>query len=179
MGNDVKKTVLEGKFEDVVSIADHYYLISKKNRIAVLTYTISSKGLLDKIGVVYDHNYVEDKDYFTLINGYISSDDNTDLVCANRLMFEVIGSNLTQGTKWSYLGSIYCSLSSDSPIKLYAADITDIEIKEEESVEDKKERNMFKMLDASKVLQTDDMILLAGYNRLFQNFFVSSLSKKD
>ena len=178
MNKEIKKIVLEGKWENVVNIDEHYYIVSKKNRIAVLPYTISSAGLLSDIGVVYDHNYVENKDYFTLINGYISTDDGTDLVCANRLLFEVIGTNVTSGLKWNFLGSIYSSLSSDSPIKIYAVDITDVQVKEEESVEDKSERKKFTLKSSSNVLQTDDVLFLASYLRLFNLFYVSSLSKK-
>ena len=77
----IKKTlVLEGKFEDVMEIDEHYYLIDKKDRICVFPYTISSEGLLDKIGVIQDWNYIEEEKVWTLMNDYISSDDSTDLI---------------------------------------------------------------------------------------------------
>ena len=35
MNTDIeKKVILEGQYEDVVQIKEHYYLVSKKNKIA-------------------------------------------------------------------------------------------------------------------------------------------------
>jgi len=173
-----RKTVLEGKFEDVVSIDEHFFLISKKHRAAVLPYTIDSKGLLDKVGVVKDYNYIfEDYDY-TLINGYISQDDGTNLVAANRVLFEVIGMNLTNADDWMYLGSLYNNLTSDSPIDLYCVDLTAKGIKETEEIETTKNKAQFKMIDSSYVITSDDTLLLAGYLRLFNYFYINSLENK-
>jgi len=170
-----KKIVLHGSFENVIELNDHYYLIDKKNRICILPYTISTNGLLDKIGVMQDWNYLEEESVLTLINDYISSDDSTDLVAANRVLFEIIGTNISQADLWMYLGSLYNNMSSDSPIKIYAIDITNIKIKSDENVEEKEVRRNFKLLDSSKVIQTDDMLFLSAYLRLFNFFYVNSL----
>jgi len=171
-----RKIVLEGQFEDVVSINEHYYLISKKHRVAVLPYTIDTKGLLDKVGVVKDYNYIfEDYDY-TLINGYISQDDGTNLVAANRVLYEVIGLNLVNADDWMYLGSLYNTLTSDSPVDLYCVDLTAKEIQETEEFTVSKDKAKFKMIDSSYVVTSDDTLLLSGYLRLFNYFYVNSLS---
>lgn len=174
-----RTTIVEGKFENVVEIKDHYYLISKKHRVTVLPYTIDARGLLDKIGVVKDFNYVfEDYDY-TLINGYISADDATDLVAANRVLFEVLGINITNADDWMYLGSLYNTLTSDSAISLYCVDVTDKQIRETEEVEQNQEKLQFKMIDSSKVITSDDTLLLASYMRLFNYFYINSLEKNN
>lgn len=174
-----KKLILEGSFEDVIQLNDHYYLVNKKDKICVLPYTISTNGLLDRIGVIEDWNYIEEERVLTLINDYISVDDSTDLVAANRILFEIIGTNVKGADLWMYLGSLYNNMTSDSPIKIYAVDITDVEIKADEDVEEEQERKRFKMLDSSKVIQTDDVLFLASYLRLFNYFYVNSLSQKD
>lgn len=173
-----KKVVLTGEYEEILSLGDHYYIVSKKNKIAVLPYTISTNGVLDKLGVINDYNYILEQDFYTLINGYISSDDSTDLVCANRLLFEIIGANIKSALNWSYLGELFNNLTSDSPIKIYAVDISDVEIRDNEEVEEQEERKNFKLLDASRVLQTDESLLLSSYLRLFQHFYVNSLQKE-
>lgn len=174
-----RKIVVEGQFEDVIEIKDHFYIISKKHRVTVLPYTIDSRGLLDKIGVVKDYNYVfEDYDY-TLINGYISADDATDLVAANRVLFEVLDMNMSNADDWMYLGSLYNTLTSDSAISLYCVDVTDVPIKETEEVEQNQEKLKFKMIDSSKVITSDDTLLLASYMRLFNYFYINSLQRKD
>jgi hypothetical protein len=171
-----RKTICEGRFEDVVEINEHYFLVSKKHRVTVLPYSIDSRGLLDKVGVVKDYNYVfEDYDY-TLINGYISQDDGTDLVAANRVLFEVIGTNVTNADDWMYLGSLYNNLTSDSAISLYCVDIGQVEIKETEEVKEKQEKKKFQMIDVSRASTSDDTLILASFFRLYNFFYINSLS---
>lgn len=172
-----RKVVLEGNYEDILEIDNHYYLLNKKDRLCVLPYTISSNGLLDKIGVLQDWNYVENEEVLTLINGYISTDDPTDLVAANRILFEVIGVNITDAKEWMYLGSVYSNLTSDSPIKLYCVDITNLKIQEQENVEAENTRKKFRIMDSSKVIRSDEILFLASYFRLFNYFYVKSLEK--
>ena len=180
MGNQdkQKKLIIEGEYENVIELEGHYYLVDKKDRVCVLPYTISSEGLLDKIGIIEDWNYIEEEKILTLIHDYLNTDDSTDLVAANRILFEIIGTNIKEAVRWMYLGSVFSNLSSDSPIKLYAVDITDIPIKTQEDVEEEEERKRFKMLDSSKVIQSDDVLFLASYLRLFNYFYVNSLNKE-
>lgn len=176
--NVERKIVKEGKFEDVIEIDEHYYLVSKKHRIAVLPYTIDTKGLLDKIGVIKDYNFIYEEYDYTLIHGYISQDDGTDLVAANRILYEVIGTNVTNADNWMYLGSLYNSLTSDSGINLYTVDITNIQIKDTEEVEENQDKVKFNFLDSSRVIATDDSFFLASFLRLFNYFYVQSLKEK-
>ena len=173
-----RTTVLEGEFEDVIEIKDHYYLISKKHRVTVLPYTIDSKGLLDKVGVVKDYNYIDEEYDYTLVNGYITADDGTNLVAANRVLYEAIGLNMTQADDWMYLGGLYNTLTSDSAIDLYCVDLTDKPVQETEEATENKQRIRFKMIDSSQVITSDDTLLLASYLRLFNYFYVNSLDKK-
>lgn len=81
-----KKIVNSGDFEEVVEINDHYYLISKKDRIGVVPYTISAQGIIDKIGIVNDINILKNKNEFTILYDYINVDDFSDLNGANRIL---------------------------------------------------------------------------------------------
>jgi hypothetical protein len=171
-----KKIVHEGDYEDVIELDGHYYLLAKKDKICVLPYTISTEGLLDKIGIIEDWNFIEEEDVLTLINGYISTDDPTDLVAANRILFEITGVNITDAKEWMYLGSVYSNLTSDSPIKLYAVNITNLKIQED--VEEVGKRRKFKIMDSSRVIRSDEVLFLASFFRLFNFFYVQSLSKK-
>jgi len=171
-----KKIIVQGEYEDVLEIDGHYYLMDKKDRIAVMPYTISSEGLIEKIGVVQDWNYIEEEEVLTLLNGYISSDDTTDLVAANRMFFETTKINIKSAKDWMYLGALYSNLTSDSPIKVYAVDITGLSIQEEAEQDIQKKK--FKLMDASSVIRTDEILFLAAYFRLFNVFYVKSLSKK-
>lgn len=172
-----KKVVKEGDYEDVIEIDGHFYLLDKKDKICILPYTISAEGLLDQIGVLEDWNFIEEEEVLTLINAYITTDDPTDLVAANRILFEVTGVNITDAKEWMYLGAVYSNLTSDSPIKLYAVDITNIKIQEQ--VEEEGKRKKFKIMSSSSVIRTDEVLFLAAYFRLFNYFYVKSLQKQD
>jgi len=174
-----KKIVLSGDFEDIIELNSHYYLIDKKDKICVLPYTVSTNGLLDKIGVSKDWNFIKKEQVLILLNDYINEDDDTDLIAANRILFNVTGTNITDAKLWMYLGSLYNNMTSDSPIKIYAVDISNAEIKTIESVKNEDERQKFSLLDSAKVIQTDDILFLAAYLRLFNFFYVNALSKKE
>jgi hypothetical protein len=175
--NIAKKIVLSGIYEDVVELQGHYTLISKKHRVTVLPYSIDTKGLLDKVGVIKDYNYVFEEYDYSLINGYINADDGTNLVAANRILYEVIGLNITKADDWMYLGNLYNNLTSDSGIDLYCVNLTDKSVKETEEVEENKVK--FKMIDSSMVVTSDDTLLLAGFLRLFNYFYVNSLQSRE
>lgn len=167
-----KKVVLSNDFQEVIEWNDHYYIKSKFDRACVLPYTISD-GLLDKIGVVELWNEEEKETTLTLLTDYFSKDDETNLVGANRILYSITGVNITDASRWMYLGSLFNSLSSDSPIKVYAVNVTDITI--EENVLDIETRRNFKFLDSAKVTQTDDILFLGSFNRLFNFFYTNSI----
>jgi len=170
-----KKIELRGPYEDVISLDNHFYIIHKLNKICVLPYTISAKGLLDKIGVIKTLDNLTEKEMFKLIDGTINQDDQTNLVCANRILYEIIGSNVTKANNWMYLGKL--DNLTDSGIIIYCVDITDVDINDSKDVEEIKKAMKFQMLDANKVVSSDDALFLAAYMRLFNFFFVSSLKK--
>lgn len=179
MAEIVKNIILENDFQQVIEINNFYYFVDKKDRLAVLPYVISSNGLLDKVGVVEDFNYVDNCKTLTVINGYINTDDDTNLTVANRLLFETLKQNVSNAIKWMYLGNLNSNITSDSPIKLYAVDISDLQLTLDEENLETKDDLKFKLMDVNKILQTNDMMFLASYLRLFEFFYVNSLSKKE
>jgi len=170
-----KKVVYQGKYEDVISVNDHFYIISKKQKVCVLPYTISSGGILDKIGVLKEVNIITNRYDYTLINGYVNEDDGTNLVTANRLIYEIIGSNIKNADLWMYLGNVYNKMTSDSEVKLYCVNLTDISVVEDDDVKEVKKEKKFNMIDSNKVVTSDDTLFLAAYLRLFHFFYTNSL----
>jgi hypothetical protein len=174
MIND-KKIVLEGLYENVIQHNDHYYITSKKDRVCVLPYTISSDGLLDKIGIVEDWNSEEQKKLLTLLYDYLNTDDETNLVGANRVLFQTLGINFNKAEKWMFLGSVFNNLTSESPINIYSVDISDLEI--DKITLETPTGKKFKLIDCSSVLQTDDILFLGAFSRLFNFFYVKSFKQ--
>ena len=171
-----KKIVMKGMFEDVLKENNHLYLVHKLDKICVLPYTISTDGILDKIGVIKDLDVLSEKEVYTLINGYISQDDATNLVAANRLLFEVIGSNVKGADDWMYLGML-SNISIGGNVIIWAANISDIDVNEAANVEETKKALKFEMIPANQVVASDDALFLASYMRLFNYFYVNSLKE--
>lgn len=168
-----KKLVLSGLYEDVVKENEHLYIIHKVNSICVIPYTISSNGILDTIGVIKKQDINEDKENYKLISGYLSKDDPTNLVAANRILFEVIGSNVKNADNWMYLGKL--TNISGGLYTLYAANISNIDINNSEDAGEVKRTLKFEMVKSNNITSSDDALFLAGYLRLFNYFYVSSL----
>jgi len=167
------RIVLDGQFEMVIESNDHYYIKSKYDRACIVPYTVSADGLLSKVGIIETWNDEEKQTSMTLLTGYLSQDDETNLVGANRILFEITGNNIPEASKWMYLGSVYNSLTSDSPIRIYAVNVTNLEM---ESDVDKPElQKKFKLTDSSFVVQSDDLLFLGAFTRLFNFFYTNSL----
>lgn len=171
-----KKIVLTGPFEDVIKENNHLYIVHKLDKICVLPYTISSDGILNQIGVIKSLDVLKEKDVYTLINGYINQDDPTNLVAANRILFEIIGSNIKGADAWMYLGTL-SNISIGGNVIIYGVNISDVDINQAEEVEETKKAMKFDMISASKVVASDDALFLASYMRLFNYFYVNSLKE--
>lgn len=169
-----KKIVLTGPFEDVIEKDKHLYIVHKLNTICVIPYTIASNGILDKIGVIKEQDLDEKGDHYKMIQGYMNADDPTNLVAANRLLFEIIGSNVKGADDWVYLGKI--SNISGGDVTLYAANVSDININKSEEVEEIKKAKQFELIRSNEVVSSDDALFLAAYLRLFNYFYVNSLT---
>ena len=173
-----KKLIAHGEFENVYELEGHYYLEDLKDKICVLPFSMDSRGLLDKIGILEDWNVLEKERVITILNDYITTDDETDLLAANRILFDITGTNVANAEKWMFLGSLYSNMTSESPLQIYAVNITNVEIKENEEVKEDEKAKRFKMMDSAKVIQSDDILFLSAYTRLFQLMYTQSLNKK-
>ena len=167
------KVLLENEFQEVIKHEDNYYIINKKDVVCVLPYTLDEGGLLDRVGLIEVWNEEERETSLTLLKGFLSEDDGTNLVGANRIFYEISGVNLTDAAKWMYLGNLFVSLYSDSPLRIYAVDVTGLEMAEQ--VMDEQTKKIFKMEASSTVAQSDDTLFLGAFTRLFNFFYAKSL----
>lgn len=176
MKNNKYKIVLSGEYEDITLLDNHFYILSKKDKVAILPYTIDAKGVLGEIGVIKDYNYLEIEYDYTLMIDYISQDDETNLDAANRILKNLIGVSVSDAKKWMYLGSLYNSSTSDSGIALYCVNVNDIDIKSSEILYNG-ENVKFDMVNCANVATSDDTFLLASFLRLWNYFYVTSIKK--
>lgn len=175
MDKEETKILLENEFEEVLEDNGHYYLRSKIDQICVLPYTISQDGLLDKIGIIENWNESEKKNIQTLLRGYLSEDDGTNLVGANRILYQISGTNISEASRWMFLGTVFNSLTSESPLRIYAVDVSGIEVKDEKYVMNEEDRKKFRMMGSNQVAQSDDLLFLGAFTRLFNFFYSQSL----
>ena len=166
------KIIIENELEKVIEQNDHYFVVNKKEIICILPYTID-KGLLTNIGVISKYNDDTEEETKTLIMGYLNKDDYTNIAGANRLIYDTIFLNITDAERWMYLGELSLSQFAKSSFKIYAVDVTDLEIKNNDS-------SKFELLELPKVTQSNDILFLSSYIRLFNFFYIKSLKhKKD
>lgn len=168
-----QKIVLKGEYENIIDRDGHFFIEQKNDRICVIPYIISESGMLDKIGVVEYWNREEERNSMTLLNDYLNEDDTTNLVGANRILYDTLNINFSEAERWMYLGTLYNGISPDSPIRVYSIDISSLGI--DKITLETPEGKKFKLLDVSRVLQSDDMLFLSGFVRLFNYFYTKSL----
>lgn len=173
--NENPNIVFESEFEEVIESNGHLFISSKLDQVCVIPYTISKDGLLDKIGIVELWNEEEGKNIQSLLKGYLNEDDGTNLVGANRILYQISGTNLEDAARWMFLGTVYNTLESHSPIRVYAVDVSGVEVKGADSVMDSAERNRFRMMESNHVIQSDDLLFLGSFTRLFNFFYTQSL----
>jgi hypothetical protein len=132
--------------------------------------------MLNKIGVLKYISTLSSNLEYSLINGIINIDDETDLVAANRLMFELTNTNITNANAWMYLGKIRNNLIDDLGISLYCVNITNLNISSPTKLDKATKETQFKLINSNDIIATDDSLLLASYLRLFQFFYINSLN---
>ena len=164
------KIIIENELEKVIEQNDHYFVVNKKEIICILPYTITN-GLLTNIGVINKVNEETEEEIKTLIMGYLNKDDITNLSSANRILTDTIYLDIDDAERWMYLGELSMNQFSKSSFKIYAVDITNLEIKHNDI-------SKFELLELPKVTQSNDILFLSSYIRLFNYFYIKSLNNK-
>ena len=170
------KILHSNEFEDVVEFNEKFYVVNKKQKLCVIPYTLN-KGLLDKIGVVKYNTAFSSNLQYSLMSGIVNIDDDTDLVAANRILFEHTSTNAVNANIWMYLGKLKTNIIDDLGISLYCVNITGIDISLPNKLDKVSSESNFKLINSNDIISTDDSILLSSYLRLFQFFYINSLNK--
>ena len=124
MVNTDTKIILESEFFKIIEKSGQIKINNNYTTVSVLPYTISN-GVLDAIGVVKYENFCDNTKLATYLTSYRNASDSSCMITANRVLHECIGINITDASKWMFLGDIYNNISG-TPIKLYCVDVTDL-----------------------------------------------------
>lgn len=99
------KLIVTNDFEEIVERDGRYFVKRKMDVVCVIPYTIES-GILEKVGVIKFSEKSFSNLSLTLMSGEVNEDDGTNLVTANRILFENVSTNVPNANLWMYLGKI-------------------------------------------------------------------------
>lgn len=169
------KLILSNEYEDIIERDGRFLVRRKMDVVGVIPYTIKN-SLLEKIGVIkfLDKNLSHLE--YRLMSGEVNNDDGTNLVTANRILFENVSTNVADAKLWMYLGRIRDGMLDVNGISLYCVNVSAIKLND--SVElNKDKRIKFELVDSNDIISSDDSVLLASHLRLFQFLYINSLNK--
>lgn len=173
----IRKIVMDNLPFDVVT-KDGFHAIKNKNSVvAVLLYTLDENELLDKIGVVIEKNpHFPEGTYTGMIMGNVESDDPSLLSRAKQEALEEAGYDVSDKTRWDFLGEIYTSKLFPESIYCYAADITGLEGSKPKGDGSRNEEGIkFSLLSLNKARKVPDSILQSCFFRLFSKLYKNQL----
>jgi 8-oxo-dGTP pyrophosphatase MutT (NUDIX family) len=142
--------------------------------VAVICYEIDQSGVLSTIGIVKETNPLFETGYSeNLIMGTVETEDNSLLERAMKELKEEAGLEITDSTKWFYLGELYTSKVSPDPIYLFSVNVSGITPQPPtgDSTDKIEKIISFSMIPAQDILRIGDSILLASFFKLFMKIY--------
>lgn len=168
------KVIAESNTDRVIESNGKFYITHKIRSICVLPYDISN-GIIDRIGVISIDKRVSTTLMYNMLTGPVTTDDDTDLVSANRILFNSTGINEPNANRWMYLGMIKLGMLDTEGTSLYAVNISGKP--EGTGLISNDGIGRYALVKANDIISTDDAVLLASYLRLFQFFYINSINK--
>jgi 8-oxo-dGTP pyrophosphatase MutT (NUDIX family) len=172
------KVIAETPYFDFVQFAGQSGLHIKIPSVAVLPYTVDENGIVNQIGILREQNQLREGGFAkTLITGSIEVSDEDTLATAVRELYEEGGFNMNGGPvdKWTYLGGFHDSKDSDRIIPTFAVDVTGVEQEPAQGDGTPQEQNSkLEMVDVNVALQTNELLVLGSFLRLFNIMYQKS-----
>jgi 8-oxo-dGTP pyrophosphatase MutT (NUDIX family) len=142
--------------------------------VAVIAYTVDPNGVLNEIGLVKEKNPHFDSGYSeSIIMGAVEKDDSSLLQRAASELKEEGGIELSDTSKWFYLGEVYMTKMSPDPIHLFAADVSGI-TPQHPNGDGKEDIYSFSLKPVQQGLEIKDSLLYTAFFKLFMQIY-----KKD
>lgn len=157
---------------------DGFHAIKNENStVAVLLYTLDDNDLLDKVGVVIEKNpHFSEGSYTGIILGTVESDDPSLLSRAKAEAREESGYEVSESSRWDFLGEIYTSKLFPQSIYCYCADVTGLKASAPEGDGSDQEKGInFVMLPLNRAQQIPDSILQTCFFKLFSKLYKNQL----
>jgi 8-oxo-dGTP pyrophosphatase MutT (NUDIX family) len=162
---------------EIVSKEGFHAIKNQNSTVAVLLYTLDDNDLLDKVGVVIEKNpHFSGGNYMGLILGTVEKDDPSLLWRAKTEAREESGIDVSETTRWDFLGEIYTSKLFPQSIYCYCADVTGLKRNSPKGDGSPHEEGMeFAMLSLNRAQEVPDSILQTCFFKLFSKLYKNQL----
>jgi len=165
---------------NVIQIGERYGISLKTVSVAVLPYTVNGAGIVDKIGVLHEFIELREGNYAdTLITGTIDDTDADAYATAVRELLEEGGIDMKDepSDKWTFLGNFHDSKDTDRIIPTFAVDVTGMPIgKPATDGSESESKSAMIMMDVNEALQSNELLLLGSFLRLFNIMYHKSFT---
>ena len=138
--------------------------------VVVMPFTSDADGLPLTIGVLREPNpFREDGVNISLVTGCTDDEDGDLLSTAKRELNEETGLNVTDNSKWYYLGSVTSSKFVDHEQPCFAVDVTGVEREEPKTDGSEQEKNSeFLFIIANDAVKAKDIFIPGLFLKLFK-----------
>lgn len=174
------KVLFEAPKFNVVKIGERYGIHLTTVSVAVLPYTTNGAGIVEKIGVLREFIELREGNYAdTLITGTIDDSDDDAYAAAVRELFEEGGIDMSNESadRWTFLGNFHDSKDTDRIIPTFAVDVTDMPIsKPTTDGSESENKSALIMMDVNDALQSNELLLLGSFLRLFNIMYQKSFN---
>jgi 8-oxo-dGTP pyrophosphatase MutT (NUDIX family) len=138
--------------------------------VVVMPFTSDADGLPLTIGVLREPNpFREDGVNISLVTGCTDDEDGDLLSTAKRELNEETGLNVTDNSKWYYLGSVTSSKFVDHEQPCFAVDVTGVEREEPKTDGSEQEKNAeFLFIIANDAVKAKDIFIPGLFLKLFK-----------
>lgn len=181
MNNSQEKILSSTPRFDVVEIDGKVGIRSTVESVVILPYVTDDQGLPLMLGVLKEKNPFREGGYsVSLISGTSEDEDPDFLETAKRELKEESGFDVTDNSKWHFLGTVTASKMVDAEHPCFGVDVTGLEkgIATTDGSEDEK-LSQFIFIPANDVVKAKDVFVPAIFLKLFKFVVGMDLYNRD
>lgn len=175
------KILLKNDFFNVIEREGMVGILPIRDSVIILPYLTDDSKLPVSVGVLNEKNTLRDGGFsITVVSGRSDEDDSSFLETAKRELKEETGFDVTDNSKWFFLGSVTSSKLVDCEHPCFAVDLTGIkggEAKTDGSDSEKKSEFIF--IPSNDIVKTKDVFIPALFLKLFKYVVGMDIYNRD
>lgn len=181
MSNNEEKVLTSTPRFDVIEIDGKVGVRSTVESVIILPFITDDQGLPLMLGVLKERNPFREGGYsVTLISGTSEDEDPDFLATAKRELKEESGFDVSDSSKWAFLGTVTASKMVDAEHPCFAVDVTGVERGEATTDGSEQEKlSEFIFIPANDVVKAKDVFVPALFLKLFKFVVGMDLYNRD